>query len=270
MTTHRPTSHLSVTTLAPPPLDASEGDAALAAVIDRALALPAKAVRRVQLGADLALYNAQIGRDSVLARSDALTDIPRYDERDVRDVVTLALAYGVAMRRIDRTSDGEIARLVRVLAPLRRKAFTSAESLALAGRIPMVDVKRIARGYGRIVGAQDAIDLAALMRAHWSDIHGMTPVTDDDLVTLERTGHALLGMLRPKGGRRRVRRDTHDAIELRDRVGTLLLAAWERLWRWGALAYGWREVRSRVPALAAGNGGRPRMRPVPAPLQQAA
>jgi len=251
--------------------DVAESDRALAASMTRANALAPGDVQTVAIGANLALHNARIGVASVLAEKKTLsTQLRAFDEAAVNDVVTLALAYGSASRRVDRSGTGEVARLYAKLAPLRAMALASCESLALGGFVPAAEVARMRAGRGKIDGAQDGIDLAAFMLKHWSKISSKTSITKDDLATLDETGRALLALLKPKAGRSEASDAVKAALDLRNRVGTLLLAAWRNLWKLGALAVGYDAIDESVPPLQSVSGsGRKPAKPAPTPAAPA-
>jgi hypothetical protein len=239
---------------------AAETDAALASVQRDALALPAAQVQVVAIGAALALHNARIGVDNVLARKSVLSaQLRSFDASAVERVVTLGLAYGAASRRVDRSGTGEVARLYAILGPLRALTLTSAEGLALSKDLPAAEVARIRRGKGKIDGAQDGVDLPALFRKNWSGIRNKTSVTESDLAKLDETGRALLAILKPMAGRSEASEAVKAALDLRNRVGTLLAAAWGQLWSFGALAYGYDAIDEAVPSLqsVSGSGRKP-------------
>ena len=109
-----------------------------------AKALPEREVEVVAIGAALALSNVRTGVESVLAkRAELGARLASFDAAAFSRTTTLALAYGSASRRVDRSGTGEVAQLYATLAPLRSLAPTSADALSQAGLVPKADVARI-------------------------------------------------------------------------------------------------------------------------------
>jgi len=229
---------------------ADHGDLALAAILPEATALPAYDVRVVAIDAPLALHNARIGLASVMGEETLIAQqLARVDLATLRSVETLALAYGAATRRVDRSASTKIAPLYARASELRRIVLANAKSLAEAGVLKWDAVNRIARGRGKLDAARDCVDLAALYRANAAALKNQTPITKAQLDEMEALGAQLGRLLKPKGGKKTMTAELASALDVRDRVGTLLLARWAQLWSVGAFLFGPDAIDERVPPL---------------------
>jgi len=229
---------------------ADHGDLALAAVLPEAMALEKREVQVVAMDAPLALHNARIGIASVMGEEARIAQqLPKVDLATLRSVETLALAYGGAMRRLGRGGNREIASLYARASELRRIVLANAKSLAEAGVLKWDAVNRIARGRGKLDAARDCVDLAALYRANAAALKNQTPITKAQLDEMEALGQQLGRLLKPKGGKKTMTAELASALDVRDRIGTLLLARWAELWSVGAFLFGPDAIDERVPPL---------------------
>ena len=132
---------------------------------------------------------------------------------------------------------------------LRRKLSAAAGALADANLLPAVDVEE-ARLHVRLDVVEESLALAALFQRHLSLVEGRSPVNKTDLLEVEQVAkklRTLLGRPAPEGEEGSVPALVK-AIEMRDRLWTLLTRRHDMLWRCGAWLYG-RAVDERVPPL---------------------
>jgi hypothetical protein len=111
---------------------------------------------------------------------------------------------------------------------LRAKLLTAAEALAASGLLPEAKVKKIRQGNGGIDRAKDCVELAALFKENADAIRGKSPVSAADVKRAAELGTQLLDVLKPKGSRRSAKtKEQREAIEDRDRLGTLLVRRYD-------------------------------------------
>jgi len=250
--------------------DAAAGSEA-AAEHFRAAALKLAPNDVIPLRADilLALNNAYAGVDAVLAEREALQadpEAPRPDWEAIGQVKPLAAAAVFVAKQVNSPVLAKQLRaeLSEVYA-LRELLLTDAKTLALRGLLPAKKIADILKGRGTIDAAHDCVALAALYRANAQSLRGKTTVTAAEVRRAAELGSSLLERLTPKMARKKNPVDTEyaAAIDLRDRMWTLLVRGYERVQRVGA----WRwmdEAVGRVPALQSRRMG-PRKKAEPTP-----
>ncbi len=135
--------------------------------------------------------------------------------------------------------------------------------------VPTDPVEAIKRGKGHIDTAQDAIDLAAFFRTHTQAMAGKTPVTPAQIDEASILGTNLLTLLRPGHAPTDATPSPQmsEAVDVRDRLWTLLIAGHDLLWQAGAIAFG-KTVDDHVPPLQSRVvAKKPAKDPTPAPTK---
>lgn len=202
----------------------------------------------------LAKTNVQRGVSAVLDRSKELETrfSPEEIER-VRSLPDLALAVTFAAAQvgtIERGSDGSFGEKMARARHLRRVLLKSAEACAESGDLPAKEVQAISVGRGQIDTAQDCVQLAALYRKYKGQLAGKTPVTLEMVMEAAALGSELVGLLQTSSTRKKARANPslEEALDLRDRLWTLLEDGYEWAWKMGALLWG-RRVEQYVPPM---------------------
>lgn len=223
--------------------------------LPRAQAIEARDVRPYRLDPSLAYHNVQTGVAALLPLADRIEEeLPKIDMEAIRALPDLALGLCFAASRVDRggSTSKQLAAPLSAAYALREKMLSSAVSLAVAGVVPKREVEKIQEGRGSLDAAQDCVDLAALFVKHAAAVRGKTPITAAQVTEAAAVGTSLLKVLRP-GSAKRDRGpggELKDAIEIRNRFGTLVVARYELArrvahWFWGD------EADRRVPPLQA-------------------
>ena len=130
----------------------------------------------------------------------------------------------------------------------------------LAGLVPEPRVAQIRSGKGLFDAAQDGVALSDLYAEYRSQIAGKHPFADAQLSRIAELGHALMKLITPEGARTGSSEAAAQAMELRDRIFSLLAIRHAELRKAGFYLFG-EEVESRVPSLGARQG---KSRPQPA------
>jgi hypothetical protein len=238
----------SASAVQPAPVQSPDDDALIGPY--RAAAQALERFDVVGIDSRLSLHNARLGAHSVLAEEARVRrELPDVDVAQIKSLEGLALAYDAAARRVDRSSKKNVGPRYARAAELRRIVLSNALSLAAAGVLDAARVRRIEQGKGKLDAARDCVDLAELYRAEAAAVRGKTPVTAAQLAEMEQLGTELTTLLAPKGARKRLGDEAAQALELRNRIGTLMLAAWDSTWRTGAYLFGPNGVDSAVPLL---------------------
>lgn len=248
-----------------PKLDADSADDGLLAIdpasARRALALDPGAVVPLRVNFSSARRNVFTAAAAVLGQRALIeSKVKKPDFAAVERLDTLVDSTEAASRallHIEKSVsslDEDLARLW----PLRMQLLSMAEVLAGAGYLPMKAVDAIRAGRGKLDGAKDLVDLADLFTKHARKLAGkMGPITKDDLVEAKQLGKRLVDTIKPVRGRapRPADKLRNDALDLRDRLYTLLAIDYETTWFLGAAAFG-SKVNNFVPPLGSG-GTRP-------------
>lgn len=252
---------MATTKAVKPKLHVSSGDDGLLAIdpasARRALALEPGAVVSLRVNLGFARRNAFTAATAVLGQRVLIeAKVKKPDFAAVERLDTLVDSTEAASRalfHIEKSTsslDQDLARLW----PLRMQLLSMAEVLAGAGYLPMAAVDAIRAGRGKLDGAKDLVDLADLFAKHARKLVGkMGPITQDDLVEAKQLGKRLVDTIKPVRGRapRPADKLRDDALNLRDRLNTLLLIDYETTWFLGAAAFG-SKVDNFVPPLGSG------------------
>lgn len=117
--------------------------------------------------------------------------------------------------------------------------------------MPRAVVDKIYEGRGPYDTAGDCVACAQVFTKYAGKLKGKTPVTAAQVREAAEVGGKLLQVLRPKGaGRKEKAQALKDALDLRDRLGTLLAADYELVRRAGGWLFG-EERDVKVPGLLA-------------------
>ena len=218
-----------------------------------ARALDVRDVKPFRGDPSLAYHNVAEGVEAVLERKEQVRDeLPTADLDAIEALPNVALAVCFAASQVDRGAvpASEInARLARA-RELRDLLLSGAVALKKAKVLPARAVEKIEAGRGAIDAAQDLVDLAALYTGNAAALRGKTVISAAEIREAAALGTELLTMLRPKSARRtrKAPAEVVNAVELRDRLGTLLIQGHDRLRRVGMWLWG-EEVSDHVPLL---------------------
>lgn len=241
------------------PVDARDSLLAISPALEReARALDEASIQRVRLPLDIARHNARIGATAVLGQREVVTKLlkkPNFAE--VERLVSLLDATQSASRAVKTTDkqravqEGDLKRLYLLRGILLR----GAEALAAAGLMPAKAVAAIRAGKGSLDAATDLLALANLFAKHKKKIDGKTAVTTEQLEEAKALGTRLSDALKPTRAKAKKEKDEAElsAADLRDRLYTMALNAYEVTWKMGALVWG-TKVSEHVPALGAHGG----------------
>jgi hypothetical protein len=233
-------------------LAAVGSEAAYAAFVAEARALPETDVLTLRADIQLALHNAQIGVDAVLAEKQRLSALPETRIGDIESLPQVLLAAIFADTQIDRSAPvTELPDLLARARTLRTLLLSTADSLAAAGLLPRAHVERIRTGMGKIDMARDCVELSALFSSRAKELSGKHPVSAEQVSEASEVGTALLKQLKPTRARRTSPATPEAALD-RDRLWTLALRRWDGVWRAGAYLFGHAALESKVPPLLAG------------------
>lgn len=226
-----------------------------------ARAIPEAEVRPSRIEPSLAHHNVLSAVESLLAEQARIAkELPALVMDEVRTLPELSLALAFATSQVDRETgaSGEIAKKLTRMYEVRDVILASAVSLSAVGVLPQSEVKRIQKGRGAIDAAQDGVDLVALFRKHASAVRGKTPITADMLKEAADLGTELLLALKPKKAKKdwTPKGALKEAIDVRDRMATLLVRRFDRARRAGIWLWGEADVDDRVPLLQARAGGK--------------
>lgn len=220
--------------------------------------LHAKQVKHCRADLDIVHHNLARGLEAVLAHEDHVRKaLPEIDLDELRDVLDLSLALRIAASaaRERQRSRGALPKMLAEARRLRKVLLLSAETLALTGILDGYVISKIRGGNGPFDTAMDCIELGEIYFANAEKIRGKSPVTDDDVRAISAIGQELQTRLTPMKAERPPDPESLAAIELRDRLWTLLLQRHETLWKVGAYLFGF-AVESRVPPLQTRKPGR--------------
>lgn len=208
-----------------------------------AKALDAAAVKPFRIDTSLAYHNVERGSAALLPFADHLkVELPAIDLDQVRALPELALAVSFAASQVDRGGGApkDLKLSLRRLYALREPLLASAVALAAAGVVPKREVEKIQEGRGSIDAAQDCVDLPAFYNKHAAAIRGKTPVTAAQLTEAAKLGTDMLKVLRKSSAKRDLspKGELKQAIDVRDRLATLLANRYEQVrragyWLWG-------------------------------------
>jgi hypothetical protein len=234
-------------------------EAAFEKFIGAARALPDAEVKPLRADLHLAIHNASIGAENVLACTSRIRkELPHANLPAIEHVPELGLALAFADTRIERTAaPTEVRALLRTGHTVRRLLLSTAESLVLAKLLPAREVETIRKGRGQWDTVNDCVALAALFTRHAPALRGKHAVTRAQVEECGRVGAQLAVLLKPGRARRTARSgEAMQQMDDRDRLWTLLTQGFKETWRVGAYLFGQDLIDEKVPPLLANSGGR--------------
>ncbi len=231
---------------------------AYAHFLPHAQALDAREVRPYTGFASVVYHNVSDAVDVLRKEESAVPkEIAKANFPAVYELPDLALALQHAVSVAEKVAvsppptrkqrDQVLGRVQR----LRRIMLSAAETHAAMGELPEDEVARIRTGMGPRDAAQDCIDLAALFRPNLANLKGRTPVTETIIDEATQAGTELLKFIRPSGATKAPKlKEVTTAVDVRNRLFTLLVRRYEVAWRIGAWLWGY-GVEDKIPALHA-------------------
>ena len=220
----------------------------------RAGALRLDEVLRFSADPHLAHHNILAARVALLAARadiDATGFVVDWDRVEGVESLALAVIYAAGRVPADPRSTGDVLRLLAEARPLRALLLSNARTLSLVGRCSPEEVARIERSRGAVDSATDLIDLATL-HANRELTGAGSAVTAAQLKRAKTLGTELVQKIRPAGASRASARTPaqHTAVELRDRLWTLLVQTHDYFERIAGARWG-RDLGKHVPRLQA-------------------
>jgi hypothetical protein len=178
--------------------------------------------------------------------------LPTFDltTLDRLETYALATAHAHAVYASASASPEPLTKLMRACTSLRDTLHADATALAKRGLVAESLLRRFRSSIGYKSVAFDILGLSALLRRAWPQIEGKTALT---LAELDRAELAAEGLLAALGERVRARGALAEVVQLRRRLFTLLLDAWDQARR--AISYlRWNEgdLEHIAPSLYAG------------------
>lgn len=250
-----PTSIAPAKDVAPTTTSVQGSAEALAEFLAEARAVPAQDVYPLRNDPALALHNIDAGLAAIAPRETELSVLPApFEITTMRSLRRLALALIYAAAQVDRSSPGTTRKLISRAAELREILLTSAVALMKTGTLPEPKVKKIMSGKGSRDLAQDCVDLAQLFRDHTAALRGKTAVTKAQIDEAANAGNELLTILQPAHGKTRISADVKNAVDIRDRVWTLLWMKHKQHLRRAGMWLWVDDVDDHVPPLLSSRG----------------
>lgn len=229
-----------------------------------AKAIPNHEVMSFAGNPDLVLGNVQrgvgavVGLDGEHLHADIIRALS-FKPEQLRAAVVLAQAFSWANLLINRdiASDGTTQALITKVMKHRRRLMAAAESLAESNLLDGAELDPIRPGHGPRDGAQDVTRLVAIFRAHEKRIAGKHPLGEADLAHAEADASDLWMRLNPEEAVqvKKLPEKVQQDIDVRDRFWTLLHRRYEKIWKIGAVVWGY-DVDEHVPALRARQAGK--------------
>jgi hypothetical protein len=197
---------------------------ALARIKPRAMALQPQEIRRYRTVPELAMSNVRRMKAALARfRGEMVEALPKLDLTRFDALEVTALALVTAANDADKVAnDGEVQEQLAKAQALRGRILPVLHALAVNGHVPMKVYEDIAAGSGTRDVANDCVDLPAAFRNQGGALVGKHPLRDEDLAACEEVGSWLLRNLGTKGARP-LRSAPHEAVDLRNRVATLLV-----------------------------------------------
>jgi hypothetical protein len=235
--------------------------------------LPKEKVLPLKSDVNLIFANVQHGVQSVLPHKARLaTELPKLDLEQLRTLPQLAeallYAHSESVRMSQPAKRAELDAKLTELQHLREALLLQAEVFATLGILPAARVAQIRSGSGLFDAAQDGVALSDLYAEYRGQVAGKHPFSDVQLARIAELGHALMKIITPDGARTASSEAATQAMELRDRIYSLLAIRHAELRKAGFYLFG-DEVDARVPPLGARQGKPKPQAPEPPPAPPA-
>lgn len=205
---------------------------------------------------DLALANIKSAERYVAERrGDILEHLPKVDIAHFDGIGRLALGvkYAAMLAEGAGPSESEIHQVISEGWELRAKLLPALKALAAAGLVPQATYDRLARGRGVRDMAEDCVGAAQVFRDGAAALAGKHPISTEQVDRAAFVGSWLLANMKHSAARGE-RAPRPEAVEIRNRMATLLVNRYEKL---QAVAHyfegeGWPEkvppLMTRLPA----------------------
>lgn len=199
-----------------------------------------------RIDAAVALANVRLAMPLILAKKHLLAEhLPKVDEAMLIALPEIALATEYAAKQAENARPAD-----KLLGPklaegwqLRALLLEAARMLASAGLVHQEDVDSIAAGRGQRDMAQDCLALAELFQRHESAIVGKHPIDPLQIQEAAAVGTWLLANLRAS-------KTPAEEVDIRDRMGSLLLQQFQILGKVAHYFYG-KHWETLIPSLQA-------------------
>jgi hypothetical protein len=238
--------------------EAKGAEAAYQKLLPQALALDPRDLLRFSADARLAQHNINRAVEALapyqekLAKKlsdEALKELSQH----ISQAPLLAQAVLFADLEVERhrkASSGETAKKLAEARELRGLLLDGARTCARAKLIDAEEVRKIERGKGAADAAEDCIALARLYRENADKIKGSTPVTASQIERAAELGTELSAIFQPANSTEKIKpsENLQDAMNIRNRLWTMLSTSHEAIWSAGALVFGL-AVSEEIPLL---------------------
>ena len=204
--------------------------AAISAIqlIERANALPQGDVQQSRIDPLVAKRACRSGLEFLHSREETLVKLyPGVDMAELQSLPALCDRFGDAQRAIDsnqRVTTVASRALVADSNGWRRKLMPIADSLVASGALDADAVQKVHAGHGVVDNIRDVADLVRLLAPHRPAVDAL--FGPSSLVAAETAANKALeavGLVVPST------QETRSAIDLRDRLGTLIVLWHDRL-----------------------------------------
>lgn len=243
------------------------------AFVPAALALPKERISQLKFDVNLVYANVKAGCAEVLPHESQLTtELPKLDLPALKSLPDLAeallYAHAESQQKAMPQKRADMESRLGELLKLREMMLLQAEVFVLAGLLPEPRVAQIRSGKGLFDAAQDGVALSDLYAEYRGQVAGKHPFSDVQLARIAELGHALMKIITPDGARTASSEAATQAMELRDRIYSLLAIRHAELRKAGFYLFG-DEVDARVPPLGARQGKPKPQTPEPPPAPPA-
>lgn len=194
-----------------------------------AMAIPAAKVASYRTSPALALVNVKTTMKMIAAhRADIPSHLPKLSLARLDGLPNLALALAGAAQEAEKTQPSEklVSQNVAEARTLRGKLMPVLQGLCTSGLIPMNEYDDIYRGKGSRDVALDCVAIPAVFTKYAKKIAGKHAASAADLASAATVGAWLLKNLRAGNAPRVKGSAPSPAVELRNRLATLLQSAY--------------------------------------------
>lgn len=209
-----------------------EAAQAYAKFLPLAQAIGAEDIAPYRIDAALAIVNVRMAMPVLLAKKDLLADhLPKVDAALLLALPDIALATEYAALKAEHALPAD-----KLMGPklaegwqLRSLLLEAARMLASAGLVKQEEFDAIAEGKGQRDMAQDCLALADLFRKYEATIAGKHPIAVAQINEAAAVGTWLMANLRTTNAMPERTTTPSPEIDIRDRLGTLLVQQFQIL-----------------------------------------